>query len=94
MRLSSGPALGREPTDAAMALSSGPPSERRAACGLAIEPVVVEASLSMTSTSTTAAAASSANSVETATTQWARSWVLVDMVGLPTCDMTDLLGGI
>ena len=81
MVLSSGPALGCEPTAAATALSLGPPSERTAACGLATPLVVVEVPLSMTSTNITAAAARSASSAERATIQWARSWLLVVSVG-------------
>src|SRR4051794_32167055 len=77
---SSGTGLGWAPTDAATALSLGPPSERTAACGAAVRLLAVEAPSSIISTSTTAVAATSAARAERAMIQWARSWLLVDSV--------------
>ena len=71
--LSSGREAAREPTEAATALSSGPPSPRSADTGWS-ETVLVDWLSPSASASTTAAVASSASSAARARVRWARIW--------------------
>ena len=87
-----GPTLGRVPTDAAIALSFGPPSERTAGWDWSMtELLVLDESPSSVSTSTIAAPANSASSAPSSAVRVERWLVGRETTGCEICDMTDLL---